>query len=271
MEEPSTPWTRCISTLGCPEASLEEAIQLAAEHDVAALELRALGGTIELPAYWHSRGETPANVAQTVRQSGVPVAMLDTSMRLIGAPADAREKLLEFVPWAEALGVRYLRAFDGGKRLGEGEIAEACSTLGWWREQRQRHGWRVDLAVETHDTLFSAAEIQRLMAHTGPFPLLWDTHHTWKRGGEQLAVTWAGIHAHVVHLHVKDSVSLANAKHPFTYVRPGDGEFPQAELRSLLRDHPYRGTMSLEWERLWHPELEPLATVLRAARDANWW
>ena len=82
--------------------------------------------------------------------------------------------------------------------------------------------------------------------------------------------TWQAIKPHVVHIHVKDSISKPSAKHPFSYVLPGEGEFAMAALRPVLAAE-FTGCVSLEWEKLWHPYLAPLDNALTAAAKHNWW
>jgi hypothetical protein len=42
-------------------------------------------------------------------------------------------------------------------------------------------------------------------------------------------------------------------------------------LRDALRADAYDGPLSLEWERLWHPELGPLEEALDSAHLTEWW
>lgn len=264
------PYRRAASTLGCPDLTLEQALALATRHRLDALELRALAGTLELPDYFAKTYGSPATLAAQVRNSVVSLAALDTSLKLAdNTPAD-REKFLAFVPWAEALGVTRLRVFDGGQNCDAFELAAANETLKWWRNLRSANRWKADVAVETHDSLFTAEKIQRFLAAAPGTGILWDTHHTWKRGGEDPVTTWRAIKQHVVHIHVKDSISQPSARHPFTYVMPGAGEFPMSPLRAVLRAE-YAGLVSLEWERQWHPYLEPLDTALTQAAARDWW
>lgn len=259
-----------FTTLGCAEFTLEESLALAAKHHLPAIELRALGGTVDLPAYLAKTYGTPAALAGKLRGQPIKIAAIDTSLRVIGpTPAD-REKFLGFIPWAEALGVPRLRVFDGGKTLDDAELAQAADTVKWWQELRRQNGWKTDIMVETHDTLITTAAIRRFVAAAPGAAILWDTHHTWKKGGEDPVATWHAIKAHVVHLHVKDSISRPSGKHPITYVLPGDGEFPMSPLLAVLRAE-YHGPMSLEWERLWHPYLPPLEDALRVAAARQWW
>jgi sugar phosphate isomerase/epimerase len=135
---------------------------------------------------------------------------------------------------------------------------------------RAARGWKVDLMVETHDTLMTAAALGRFAAAAPGTAILWDTHHTWKRGGESPADTWRQARAQIVHLHVKDSVSVPSARNPYTYVLPGCGEFPMAALRRAL-GADFTGVVSFEWEKMWEPELPTLDQALQSAADHAWW
>jgi len=44
-------YLRSFSTLGCPECTLDEVLRLAADHGIAGVELRCLGGTTDLPGW----------------------------------------------------------------------------------------------------------------------------------------------------------------------------------------------------------------------------
>jgi sugar phosphate isomerase/epimerase len=262
---------RAISSLGCPDMSLDEVIGLAIRHGLTAVELRALGGSLDLPAYLKAAYGSPEALARHLQDSAVSVVAFGTSLRIVGSEKADRESFLEFVPWAEALGVPRLRVFDGGKAADDAEIAQGAATVSWWTELRRERGWRTDIMVETHDSLMTAALIQRLINAVPAISILWDTHHTWKKGGEDPLETWARIKRHVCHTHVKDSISVPAGKYPYTYVQPGTGEFPAAPLINALRADKFAGPLSLEWEKVWHPDLPPLDTALSAAAANSWW
>jgi len=264
------PYRRSISTLGCPEYSLEQVLALAGRHRLDAVEIRALSNTIDVPAVLVAAYGTPATLAARMQSAPVPIVSLDTSLKLAdNQPAD-REDFLKFVPWAEACGIPWLRVFDGGKQADAVTHQAMADTVAWWRAERKQHGWKADLMVETHDALFTAASIHQFLALAPGTAILWDTQHTWRNGGEDLLATWGSIRPHVVHLHVKDSISRPSAMHPFSYVLPGEGEFAMAPLRAALAAE-FTGCVSLEWEKLWHPYLVPLDDALMAAAKCNWW
>lgn len=261
-------YQRIISTMGCPELTLDEAAALARRHKLDGVELRALAGMIDLPAHFASVYGAPEALA--ARRPAVPVAAFCTSLKAVGATAADRAAFLALIPWAEALGVPRLRVFDGGRVADSAELAEAADTVRWWRALRAKHGWKTDIMIETHDSLLTGATVRRLLAVSPGTAIRWDSHHTWKKGGEDPLVTWRAIKDAVVSIDVKDSVSRPSAKHPYTYVLPGEGEFPMAPLRAVLRAE-YGGPVSLEWEKLWHASLPPLDEALNAAARAGWW
>lgn len=262
-------FVRTYSSLGCPDATLDEALALAAAHGLQGVELRALEGSVDLPAVLARRFGTPAAFAARVAAQPLRVFGLNTSLKLCGSDEAAWAGLDAFLPWAEALGGVRLRVFDGGTSGEPDELDTMAARLCWWYERRTAQGLKSDLMIETHDSLFSAAKIKALAARFASPPILWDTHHTWKRGSEDPVTTWREIRPWVVHLHVKDSVSIPSAKHPFSYVLPGKGEFSLAPLLKQLAADRCDKPISLEWERLWHPTLPTLDEALTAARA--WW
>lgn len=264
------PYRRAFSTLGCGELSLAQSLQLARNFQLDGVEVRALAGSLDVPAALTAEFGSPEKLANWLGSQHGSIFSLDTSLRLIGATKEQRAEFLRFVPWAEQAGVRWLRVFDGGRAADDEELAAARDTFRWWRNLREARGWQVDVMIETHDCLFTAAKIQRFTSVLPGVAILWDAHHTWKKGAEAPVETWAEIASHVVHLHVKDSVSTPDAKHPYTYVFPGMGEFPAAPLMDRLR-REFSGCVSLEWERHWHPDLPPLDQALRAAGNNRWW
>ncbi len=263
--------TSAFSTLGCADLELDEALGLAARHGLDAIELRALGGTIDLVAYFTERFGSPSGLAEALKTSPIGLCAFDTSLRLVGATRQAKEEFLRYLPWAEAAGVKSLRVFDGGETGDDGELAEALSTLDWWRETAEREGFEAEMVIETHDFLALPDAIPRFIEAAPGCALLWDTHHTWRKGGQNPVDTWKQVRRNTRHLHIKDSVSRPGPRLPYSYVVPGSGEFPMAVLLSALAADRYAGVMSLEWEKLWHTALPPLELALQAARQNEWW
>jgi len=263
----------CFSTLGCPDLGLPSACDLANAFGVRLLELRFLEGRADLPAYLDSRFPSAGDAAAILSRAGVGVASLDTSFRLIGGDAASREELVGFARWAEALGVPRLRVFDGGRKGEPFTTAlreEAWATWSWWQALREKNGWRVDLMIETHDVLASASAVGFWAERAGTQPdLLWDSYHTWAVGGNTPKQFWSEHHPRIAHIHVKDGLG-AGADGKARYALFGGGQFPLASLLETLQAEGFRGPVSVEWERKWHPELPPLEECLRSLKRLGW-
>ena len=265
-------WT--FSTLGCPELTLEQTCQLAESFGSLSIEARTLEGTADLPELFKKRFETPDRLAAFMESQSVKIDFLDSSLKLIGNDESSRTEFLEFIPWAEAVGVRWLRVFDGGEvteSLTDEAIDQALATIDWWTTLRKESGWTTDMAFETHDALvFGTARSQLLDQLDSPINFIWDSHHTWKKSEDSLSQSWNQLKAMTVNVHFKDSVSKSSARLPFTYVQLGEGEFPLDETLEMIDGDGYTSNVSVEWERQWHPYLPPLDTALSKARELNW-
>ena len=256
----------CFSTLGCADLDLSEITALARQHHIGLVELRAVSGRMDLPNLFAEVFGDEAKLRHWLDEEGVKIASLDSSAKLIGCPAEARQELLDFARWAQPLGIRSIRVFDGGQFdpvLSDSDRRQAIDFLTWWEDEKKAHRWDVELIIETHDALCQAAHC-RALADACDFPIhiLWDAHHTWKKGKEDPMKTWSEMKDLVRHIHFKDSISVPSARHPFTYVGLGEGEFDLSALIDRLRLDQFSGPVSLEWERQWHPYMDPLEVAL---------
>lgn len=263
-----------ISTLGCHELDLEEICCLAEKHGIHVLEIRALADRQDLPEYLDETYGHAEKIQSILNAHQQCVIALNSGFSLIGADENARDELLAFARWADLLNIPYIRVFGGGSMsepLSEADLATAVENLQWWKRQREKHEWMTRVVLETHDG-FSSGErcLQLQEAFDRPLDIIWDTHHTWKLGGESAQKTWEQIAGMIRHVHIKDSISVSSARHPYTYVLPGQGEFPAAEVFETLRTGRYQGVVSLEWERKWHPYLPDLDTALTTLVDCGW-
>ncbi len=260
--------------MGCPNASLAEACALAAEFGFPAIELRSLSGTVELPGLFAKTGWTPAVVRETCARHAVRLASAGSSFKLVGSTAADRAALLAFCDWADSLGIPFVRTFGGGKwgtPLTEADFQSAAQSVEWWRGEKSARGWRLDLLLETHDAFSGSEPCLELNARlNSPLHLIWDTHHTWRYAGESPRDSWNKIGHLVRHVHFKDSVDRPSARHPYTYVLCGEGQMPLAETMEVLRANKFTGGVSLEWELLWHPYLDPLNVALRELVRQPW-
>jgi sugar phosphate isomerase/epimerase len=272
-EQLKTNWG--ISTLGCHELDLPSICKLAEKHGIHHLEIRSLADCLDLPSYLDiTYPDDPNAIKKILNQHRQSIIALNSGFSLIGAGKDARDELLAFARWAEQLQVPYIRVFGGGdmdEPLSESDIATSVANLLWWKEQREKNAWKTDVALETHGGFSSGARcvaLQKAFGHQ--LDIIWDTHHTWKLGNESANVTWDQIGSMTKHVHIKDSVSVPSARHPYSYCLLGEGEFPADDVFTVLSDNQFNGVVSLEWERKWHPYLPDLDEALESLKTSGW-
>ena len=113
----------------------------------------------------------------------------------------------------------------------------------------------VTIVLETHDAFCRGAEVARVLTQVDSpsVAAVWDIHHPY-RMGESIEETWRLIGSRVKHVHIKDGIKRADGS--WQLVLLGKGELPCQATIKLLYAKGYRGYLSAEWEKKWHPEIE---------------
>ena len=264
-----------VSTLGCPNWTLEEILARLPGYGYDGVELRGLGPDLDLTQSPHF--ETAAALARTrqaFEDAGLAICSVDTSCAFVDADPAARSRNVAegrtAIDLAASLGAPHVRVFGGtmadetSRADGVQFLAESLHTLG---EHARQAGGDVCVVLETHDSFSTgaqAAEALRQAAHP-QVGALWDLHHPF-RHGERPTETFAALAPYVKQVHVKDS------RPGGAYCLLGEGDIPIVDMLHLLRGGGFDGWINLEWEKRWAPELlEPeIAFPQYAARLRQW-
>ncbi|XHR27940.1 MAG: sugar phosphate isomerase/epimerase family protein [Chthoniobacteraceae bacterium] len=255
----------CFSTLGCPQDNVATLCERARRFGISTVEIRSLEGHVDYPGFLAEHPEALAHARERLQRARLAVAALGASFDLLGSSLADIPHLVETCRVADALGSPYVRIFGGGVERQVMTPKDLCYAADLYRQAdaaRADSGAECQLLVETHGALVDTATLSDFIAHAGQGILfLWDTHHTWRLGGDALAKTFALIGRNVRHLHCRDSISTGGEGYRLVF--PGEGEFPYGDLLELLCSPEGKGlTLSLEWEKQWHPELPPLDEAL---------
>lgn len=246
-----------FSTLACPTWSWDDILANAKRFGYDGVELRFIRDLRDLtktPEFQES------NFARTKRQladAGLEISCVDTSCSLTKADSAALALAQRHIELAAAFDCPCVRIFGGDLPDDLKAMRRAIETdadkLRILAEYAKPLGVRP--LVETHDGFVGSSRIVDLMQATAHdnTGALWDVHHPFRVVGEPVRLTYICLREYVHHVHIKDSVPLPDKKYRYTLL--GEGDIPVRESISLLKQGNYKGWLSLEWEKTWHPDI----------------
>lgn len=278
-----------FSTLACPDWSWRDILTHGPAYGYDGVEVRLLQRETDLLSVAEFRPSQRPARRRELADAGFHISGLASSVRFDHPEEKDRERDLQtgkaYLELAVELGAGFVRVF--GDVLPEGvprettlrHIADGLQQLGEAAETLN-----VEVVMETHGDFSDSKLVADVMRQVeGPaVGVLWDTHHPWRFYGEELSATFACLKPWVRQTHWKDSVTkretttddeesqrAAEAAHALmsghkhaNYVLFGEGEFPAGECLRLLREAGYDGWHCYEWEKAWHPEIEPPEVAL---------
>ncbi len=242
-----------FSTLAFPDADLATAVSLGRSWGYAGVELRLIDGELIDPAM---PAASRARVKRTLAAAGLPAVAVDSSIRLTDEHPAA--ELRQFLELASDWEAPLVRVFGGalpdhgaGRRA---RLEAAARVLEEAAPAAERLG--VAIGVETHDAFSASAVVAELLrlVDSAAVGAVWDSHHP-HRMGERAADVWANLGPRVLLAQVKDARLDPGRDDGWQLVLLGEGEVPVRDMLALLSDGGYRGWVSVEWEKRWHPEL----------------
>ena len=249
-----------FSTLGCPRWELEKIAEAARSYGYAAVELRAIGGELDLLKRPEFQPEQIEATRRWFVDQSLPICCVDTSCRFDSLDAHERRRQVEIaVKYAElaaGLGAPLIRVFPDTIQPGATANQTRDNVVLCLREIGKRVPSGVRVGMETHGDFargYSAAEIMRLTDHPNVV-LIWDIANS-TAAGDSIKDAAREVGPHLAHVHLRDARAEAGQEH-WLPVLAGRGTVSFAEAASALRTLTYGGYISFEWEKYWHPEIE---------------
>jgi sugar phosphate isomerase/epimerase len=257
-----------FSTLACPEWDIQRVISEAARFGYDGIEWR--GGPQGHLQPGMSQ-ETKRTICQRMDDQGLFSLAVTAYTSFVSPDRQEREHnlalLKDYLNLAAEIGAGHVRVFLGelpaGTTLGFAyprildclqPALDLASTL------------NITIAIEPHDDFVHSASVIPLMEQIDHprLKVIWDIGNTYAAGEdpEQGLRTFSG---RIAYLHVKDGRRTAAG----WQLRPlGQGDVPLSKIFNLLVNADFEGAVSIEWERAWHPELDPPEVALPACLQA---
>ena len=243
-----------FSTLGCPELTFDEILQLAKENGISALEIRGILDGISIdtlaPFFPDNREETKRKLAE----AGIAIHILGCSAMFHNDRAEQLAECRYALETATEFGIPYIRIF--GDRNPDEEtfryvtdgIRELCEIA---------KDYPVKVLMESHGEYRTADLLTRVFdtVNMPNFGMVWDIGHT-HRAGEDDETFARRMLPYIHHVHIRDEYPDG------VPCRPGNGVIDIVGVSSMLTRIGYTGLFSLEWEKRWMPDLAPLSEIL---------
>jgi len=267
-------------TMGTPEYDIDEAVALFASIGFDGIEV-IWDDEYRCAIKKRARPSEIADLKRKVHALGMRIACLTPYMRSINSlePLVREKELVDFarcIDVAQELECPCIRVY-GGEYLGdrdsaawpahEDRLVDSLRTMG---EKADRAG--VTLAVETHFNTMTAtaADTARIIRRVDlpSVRALYDPANLAFIAAEGAPESLRILRGLIAMVHVKDFQFRPDSDRRFlssdvTRVKeaertvvsrvPGEGILPWPEILASLKGQGFRGTLSLEYERRWHP------------------
>jgi sugar phosphate isomerase/epimerase len=250
-----------FTTLGCPSWDVDTIVLKAVEYGFDGVDFRGYLGKLEL----YELPQFTTGLQSTARKfadAGLEVPCFSSSVHLF---SKTREKLdaaiQEVKSYAEicrVFGAQFIRVFGGSIRETPREqaIDILVDNLASLVTAVQEYG--IQLLVETHDDWVDSHHLRPVMerVNSDSVGILWDTHHPYRMSGVTPEKTWEELGRWIRNTHWKDSRIDLDNKRGYQLCLVGNGDIPLKDIFACLKRNGYDGYLTLEWEKMWAPEIE---------------
>ena len=252
-----------FSTVACPDWTMQQVAERAAEYGYEGVELRTLGaGSTSLscdPAL-----SDPAKTAKCFEQAGVEPICLSTSVSLhyrdTTAAYQAKGQLTRDLELAAAIGCRLVRVFGNEAEIGRDRnaaIERISANVGPMAERAAALG--LELLFENGGSFNSGKEWWRLLnlVNHPMVGMCWNVANA-AASGEPPIVSVPVLNTRIKLAKVKDT-KLGEGS---GFVPLGDGNVDIEMFVKRLMGIGYNGYITVEWDRLWFSSLAPAEEYL---------
>lgn len=250
-----------FTTLGCPKWDMDTIISRAVEFGFDGVDFRGYLGELKI----HELPEFTTDVHTTAHRfadAGLEVPCFSCSARAFSKTRETLEAAIREVrSYAEIcrhFQASFVRIFGGA--IGDTPREQAIDMVAENLAEMLAavSDCPVQLLIETHDDWIDSQHLATVMkkVNSDSVGVLWDTHHPYRTIGETPIETWEALGKWIRNTHWKDSYVKRDTKRGYQLCLVGDGDIPLKDIFACLKKNDYDGYLTLEWEKMWCPEIE---------------
>ncbi|HKE58591.1 MAG TPA: sugar phosphate isomerase/epimerase family protein [Pyrinomonadaceae bacterium] len=249
-----------FSTLGCPNWELKQITETARRLGYDGIELRALGGSLDLLARPEFAPTEIANTRAYLDNQQLAICCVDTSCAFHSPDRSERlaqvELAVAHAELAAALGAPLIRVFPDKIQPGANRVETSEYIVECLRQIAEAMPSEVLVGLETHGD-FARAEISAEIVTRANHPnvkLIWDVANS-VAAGDSITEAAPLVEPYLAHVHLRDARPTPASEH-WLPVLAGRGNISFAETLAVLTRLNYDGYVSFEWEKYWQPGIE---------------
>ncbi len=250
-----------FSTLACPDWPWPVIIDKAKSYGYDGIEIRGVQSELIMPRSPFFAGEAWRESKQRASDAAIEIINLNSSAHLHETnPAGIRiqmDMIKRDMELAEKLDCPFVRVFPDRfpKELSKAQALDLFVTrLSELAEFG--NGMKTKVLLDAHGDLVYSTDLSYVLSKMdGKTGLIWDYFNMFSETGEELDVMFENIRSSISLVQLKDGSVDQNGVHK--YVLLGGGFLPKEKILTKLDEIDYRGYISFEWEKRWHPQLLP--------------
>ena len=245
-----------FSTIACPDYSWVDIYSMAKDLGFDGIEIRGMGDNF---AAYKAMPFTEANRPKTMAKLKalnieIPCLSSGCCLKFKEKEAETIAELTEYCKLAQQINAPYIRVLADLEAAPNGEVDDAYVAEQLKKLAPIAAQYDVTLLVETNGVYSDTHRLRALLDSVNSLKIaaLWDMHHPYRFAGESPEQTVANLGELIKYVHIKDSV-MENGK--VVYKMMGEGDLPIQKMIEALQSIQYTGYVSLEWVKLWMPNL----------------
>ena len=245
-----------FSTIACPDYSWVDIYSMAKDLGFDGIEIRGMGDDF---AAYKAMPFTEANRPKTMAKLKalnieIPCLSSGCCLKFKEKEAETIAELTEYCKLAQQINAPYIRVLADLEAAPNGEVDDAYVAEQLKKLAPIAAQYDVTLLVETNGVYSDTHRLRALLdsVNSHKIAALWDMHHPYRFAGESPEQTVANLGELIKYVHIKDSV-MENGK--VVYKMMGEGDLPIQKMIEALQYIQYTGYVSLEWVKLWMPNL----------------
>ena len=245
----------CFSTLGCHDCHLEEILKLANKYQIQAIEVRGIDSEMSNSKILDFHND---KAIQLFPKYNVIPFILGTSCKfhLDKTRDEMIQKAFDEIDIASKNHFHAIRVFGN---LIVGDEDECIQNVSVAINEVCKYALckGVHVYLEVHGDFNTIERLNKVLKciEYDNFGLIWDIYHTHSTYKNNWKVFYNELKKYIKHVHIKDAIGN-------DLVLPGHGEIEIVNIMNYMIEDGYNGYFSLEWERKWNSELEPLEIAL---------